>query len=98
MDSTSSRRTNLVQHNRSEALAEQGAARSVMPETFSRCDRVLRRLSRCDDLPNHARRWYISSSTYRLAVAPAKWKLEFKEERYRRLPLASCSPLVLFLG
>jgi hypothetical protein len=25
-------------------------------------------------------------------VAPAKRKLEFKERRYRRLPLASCSP------
>ena len=30
-------------------------------------------------------------SSERLAVAPAKWKLEFKQERYRRLPLASCS-------
>jgi hypothetical protein len=29
-------------------------------------------------------------SAQRLAVAPAKWKLEFKEGRYRRLPRASC--------
>jgi hypothetical protein len=36
-----------------------------MPENVSRYDRVLPWLSRCDDLPNHARRWYIYSSTYR---------------------------------
>jgi hypothetical protein len=34
----------------------------------------------------------------RLAVAPAKWKLEFNKERYRRLPLASCSASLFFLG
>jgi len=33
----------------------------------------------------------------RLAVAPAKWKLEFKERRYRRLPRASCSLWILWL-
>ena len=30
-------------------------------------------------------------SAERLAVAPEKWKPEFKKRRYRLLPLASCS-------